>query len=180
MKILKLAILILLIPLWVSAQSLNCPSTLNMRVATSPFKFNNLSKSAQCLTGKKYEFVLTLNQGKDYRLSFFASPIFNNDIKFKVIDLNTNNVVLDLKGQPLETEENVKGVYALKAYFDDKKGKEIHPYFDIFLTSTTQLKIMIDVASLNKKSENVNAYEERKRGCITVFIQDRKAEEVGF
>ena len=176
MKILKLTILVFLIPLWVSAQSLNCPSTLSLRTATPPFHFNNLSKSAQCLTGKNYEFVLTLNQGKDYRFSFFASPIFNNNIKFKVIDLNTNNTVLDLPG---ETEENLKGEAALKAYFDDKKGKEIHPYFDIYLTTTTQLKIMIDVASLNKK-QSETGYEERKKGCITVFIQDRKAETTGF
>ena len=179
MKILKLTILVFLIPLWVSAQSLNCPSTLNLRTATPPFHFNNLSKSAQCLTGKNYEFVLTLNKGKDYRFSFFASPVFNNNIKFKVTDLNTNNVVLDLKGAPTDEEENIKGKYALKAFFDEKKGKEIHPYFDIYLTSTTQLKIEINVASLNKK-QSETGYEERKKGCITVFIQDRKAEAVGF
>ncbi|MBN1250534.1 MAG: hypothetical protein JXR51_14840 [Bacteroidales bacterium] len=177
----KLIIIILFIPFWVFSQSLNCPSTLTMRVASAPYKFNNLSKSAQCLTGNKYEFVLTLNKGKDYKISFYASPVFNNNIKFKIIDLSTNQIVLDLPG---ETENSMKGECVLKAYFDDKQGKEVHPSFNFYPDNTTSLKIIIDVASIEGNKENsesgFNAPEEKQKGCVTVFIQDRLAENQGF
>jgi len=172
MKIFKITILILLIPLWVSAQSLNCPSTLKMRTATAPFKFNNLSKSAQCYTGKKYDFILTLTEGKEYRFSFFASAVFNSNIRFKLIDMNTDRIIIDIPG---ETLDNKKGTVALKPYYDRKRL--VHPYFDIIPETTTKLKVMIDVASLGEKT--ATGYEARKKGCITVFIQDKKS-EMGF
>jgi hypothetical protein len=81
----KIILLLLFIPLNIFAQSLDCSSRLKMRQPTPPYKFNDLSKSAQCLTGKTYEFVLTLTKGKEYRMSFFASPVFNNDIQWPVV-----------------------------------------------------------------------------------------------
>ena len=181
MKILKFKIILLLlfIPINIFAQSLDCPSRLRMRRATPPFSFNDLSKSAQCLTGKKYEFVLPLTKGKDYRLSFYASPVYNNDIQIRIIDLNSGEKVLDLPG---ETEASNKGECVLRAYYDDKLNKLIHPHFDFYPSSSTQLKIIIEVASIEqeKPDSNFNAPETRKKGCITVFVQDRKAEDVGF
>ena len=181
MKILKFKIILLLlfIPVTFFAQSLDCPSRLKMRRPTSPFVFNDLSKSAQCLTGKKYEFILPLTKGKDYRISFYASPIFNNEIQFRIIDVNSGEKVLDLPGQ---TEASNKGDCVLRAYYDNKQAKLIHPYFDFYPASSTQLKIIIEVASTEQGSSNANfnAPETRNKGCITVFVQDRKAEDVGF
>ena len=181
MKILKLKIILLLlfVPLGILSQSLDCPSRLKMRRASPPFSFNDLSKSAQCLTGKKYEFVLPLTKGKDYRLSFYASPVFNNDITFKIIDLNSGKKVIDLPGQTIDSR---KGECVLRAYFDDKSGKLVHPYFDFYPASSIQLKIIIDVASIEqaKANENFSGPEVRKKGCITVFVQDKKAEDIGF
>ncbi len=182
MKILKfnIILLILFIPVTIFAQSLDCPSRLKMRRATPPFSFNDLSKSAQCLTGKKYEFVLPLSKGKDYRISFYASPIFNNDIQFRIVDVNSGKKVLDLPG---ETEASNKGECALRAYYDNKLGKLVHPYFDFYPSSSTQLKIIIEVASSeqeNSTDSNFSAPETRNKGCITVFVQDQKAEDVGF
>lgn len=181
MKILKYKIILLLLfmPLTIFAQSLDCPSRLKMRRANPPFSFNDLSKSAQCLTGKKYEFMLPLTKGKDYRLTFYASPVFNNDIKFRIVDMNSGDRVMDLPGQ---TEASNRGECVLKAYFDDKKNKLVHPFFDFYPTSSTQLKIIIEVASIEqeKTESNFKAPEIRKKGCITVFVQDRKAEDVGF
>ncbi len=181
MKILKFKIILLLfvMPVTILAQSLDCPSRLKMRRATPPFGFNDLSKSAQCLTGKKYEFVLPLTKGKDYRLSFYASPVFNNEIQFRIVDLNSGDKVMDLPG---ETEASNKGECVLRPYFDDKKNKLVHPFFDFYPSSSTQLKIVIEVASTEqeKSESNFNAPEIRKKGCITVYVQDRKAEDQGF
>ncbi len=181
MKILKFKIILLLlfIPVTIFAQSLDCPSRLKMRRPTPPFNFNDLSKSAQCLTGKKYEFVLPLTKGKDYRISFYASPVFNNEIKFRIVDVNSGDKVLDLPG---ETEASNKGECALRAYYDNKLGKLVHPHFDFYPANSTQIKIIIEVASIEQaeSNSNLNVPETRNKGCITVFVQDRKAEDIGF
>ncbi len=182
MKLLKLKfiLLLILIPAGILAQDLDCPSRLKMRRATPPYKFNSLSKSAQCLTGKKYEFVVPLNAGRDYRISFYASPVFNNNINFRIIDMNTGQKVMDLPGEVIEYDK--KGSCVLKPYTDPASGKSIHPYFDFYPSSSTQLKIIIDIPSI-KQSENegsnFNAPEERRKGCVTVFIQDKKSAESG-
>ena len=181
MRKLKLLTLLIFIPVAMNAQSLDCPSKLKLMYPTETYSFNNLSKSAQCYTGKKYEFMLPLMQGKDYRLTFFASPIFNNDITFRIIDMNSGDKVLDLPG---ETEGSEKGTCVLREYFDTDLNKMVHPYFDFHPSSSTTLKIIIDIASTDKKSNNTEsafkAPEERQKGCVTVFIQDKKAEDIGF
>lgn len=181
MKKIKLIALLIVIPAAMFAQTLDCPSTLKLRRATSPYSFNDLSKSAQCFSGKTYEFMLPLMKGKDYRLTFFASPVFNNEINFRIIDMNSGDKVLDLPG---ETPDAKKGDCVLREYFDEATNKMIHPYFDFYPTSSTTLKIIIEIGGeKEKKSENESSFkspEEKTRGCVTVFIQDKKSEEIGF
>lgn len=181
MKILKFILLFILIPAGILAQDLDCPSRLKMRKATPPFKFNSLSKSAQCVTGRKYEFVVPLNAGRDYRISFYASPVFNNNINFRIIDLNTGQKVMDLPGESSNYDQ--KGTCVLRPYIDPSSGKSVHPYFDFYPASSTQLKIIIDIPSIKQENSengsNFNAPEERKRGCVTVFIQDKKSADNG-
>jgi len=181
MRKLKLLTLLIFIPVAMNAQSLDCPSKLKLMHPTTPYNFNNLSKSAQCYTGKKYEFMLPLMKGKDYRLTFFASAIFNNEINFRIIDMNSGEKVLDLPG---EVEGAEKGTSVLREYFDTELNKMVHPYFDFHPSSSTTLKIIIEIASTAKKSttteSSFKAPEEREKGCVTVFIQDKKAEDIGF
>ena len=113
MRKLKLIALIIFIPVAINAQSLDCPSKLKLMHPKAPYSFNNLSKSAQCYTGKKYEFMLPLIQGKDYRIAFYASPVFNNDINFRIIDMNSGTKVLDLPGEVEGAEKRnqcIKGI----------------------------------------------------------------------
>jgi hypothetical protein len=181
MKKIKLIFALIIFPLALAAQSMDCPSTLSLRKATPPFAFNNLSKSAQCVTGKKYEFMVPLIKGKDYRFTFYASPIFNNQINFRIIDMNSGEKVLDLPG---EGTSAAKGQSVLREYFDEGLKKMVHPYFDILPNSSTTLKIIIDVLSADTEEKtdqsSFKAPEERKKGCITVFIQDKVSEDVGF
>jgi hypothetical protein len=181
MRKLKLIAILIIVPIVLTAQSLDCPSTLQMRRATPPFVFNDLSKSAQCYTGKKYEFVVPLLKGKDYRISFFASPIFNNKISFRIIDMNSGQKVLDLPG---ETSSSAKGECVLREYFDEAQNKLIHPFFDFYPSSATTLKVIIDIAAGEGEkpaTEGVSqAPEDKKKGCVTIFIQDKKSEEGGF
>jgi hypothetical protein len=181
MKELKLILILIIFPLSLSAQNMDCTSTLNLRRPTPPYAFNDLSKSAQCVTGKKYEFMVPLLKGKDYRFTFYASPIFNNQINFRIIDMNSNEKVLDLPG---EGTNAAKGQSVLREYYDEDTKKMIHPFFDIIPGSSTTLKIIIDVVSLEGEAKgeesSFTAPEERKKGCITVFIQDKVSEVVGF
>ncbi len=181
MKKLKILILVVLLsPLYLGAQSLDCSSKLKLLHPSKSFTFNNLSKSAACVTGKKYEFILPLMKGKDYRISFFASSIFNNKINFRIIDTSSGSKVLDLPG---DVEDAQKGTCVLKEYLDKVENKMIHPYFDFHPTSSTTLKIIIDIAEKEQPqttSEGYSAPKEFEKGCITVFVQDKKAEELGF
>jgi hypothetical protein len=175
-KSIKLLIVMTLFPLALLAQSMDCPSTLKSRKATPPYAYNDLSKSAQCVTGKKYEFMLPLMKGKDYRLTFYASPIFNNKINFKVIDMSNNKVVLDLPG---ENDNPLKGTCVLREYYDTDLKKPVYPFFDFAIDNSTSLKVIIDVLPASD-SESTGAPAEVKKGCITVFIQDKVSEDVGF
>jgi len=181
MRKLKLIAILIIAPIALAAQSLDCPSTLQLRRATPPYAYNDLSKSAQCYTGKKYEFVVPLMKGKEYRFSFYASPIFNNAITFRIIDMNSGQKVLDLPG---ETASSAKGECVLRDYFDDATNKMVHPYFDFYPNGSTNLKIIIDIAADNAgkpSTEGVSQTpEEKKKGCVTIFIQDKKSEEGGF
>ncbi len=176
-----LTLFILLLPLSLGAQSLDCSSKLKLLHPAKSYTYNMSSKSAACLTGKKYEFMLSLSSGKDYRISFFASSVFNNKINFRIIDTSSGNKVLDLPG---ESDDARKGSCVLREYLDKDKNKMIHPYFDFHPNSTTTLKIIIDV--LEKEQEEVasaggyNSPKDVDKGCITVFIQDREAEQTGF
>jgi len=182
MKELTLIVVLLIFSISIAAQNMDCPSTLSSRKATPPFAFNDLSKSAQCVTGKKYEFLVPLMKGKDYRFTFFASPIFNNQVNFRIIDMNTNEKVLDLPG---ESTNAAKGMSVLREYFDENSKKMVHPYFDFAPNGATTLKIIIEVLSAEEDKpatdqSSFKAPEDRKKGCITVFIQDKISEDVGF
>ena len=94
--------------------------------------------------------------------------------------MNSGQKVLDLPG---ETASSVKGECVLREYFDDVTNKMVHPFFDFYPNSSTSLKIIIDVAAeiAAKTTENVSQTpDEKKKGCVTIFIQDKKSEEGGF
>jgi len=172
--------LLLTLPLLANAQ-VDCSDFFKYRKANPPFNYNSLSKSAVCVTGNKYEFIVPLTKGFDYRLQFFASPVFNNQIDFKIIDLNTNEVVMALPGESMDM---AKGTCVLKAYFDEKTSKQVHPYFDFYPPNSTTLKIIIDVKPIqvvqNTAAGAYNAPAPREKGCITVLILDRPSSETGF
>ncbi|MEN8119458.1 MAG: hypothetical protein ABFS35_03890 [Bacteroidota bacterium] len=166
----------------VQAQSMDCGSILKYRKASYPFVYNNLSKSAVCTSGKTYEFIVPLESGNEYRLSFFASSVFNHHINFRVIDLNTNEQVLNLPG---ESENDEICNCALRDYFHSKLNKLVHPYYDFIPTNSTNIKIIIDIPSIDGKKpiNNSSIYQgsiDKISGCVTIFIQDKKAENLGF
>ncbi len=171
----KIGVIILILAgMFFSAQAQDCSNYMENRKAEPPYQKNSLSKSALVVSGHKYEFVVPLQKGYDYRIMFFASPVFNNRINFKIIDLNTNEVVLDLPG---ETEARTKGSCALAPWVN-KDGKEIHPYFDFYPQTSTSIKIVIDVLEAPSKTDDYgNEYKEILKGCLAVVILDKPSSD---
>ncbi len=182
MKTLKLHLISLLIltPLFSFSQG-DCSSFFKYRNPEPPYEYNDQSKGAVCVSGNSYDFNLPLIKGKDYRLKFYAAPIFDNRIRFKIIDESSNKTVLDLPG---ESDSGVAGTSALQEYFNEEDGKMVHPYFDFYPVTSTNLKIIIDVlpAPGQKEAEAAGAKVPDKilKGCITVVILDKPAVDSSF
>jgi len=162
------------------AQSFDCMSTLKLRYASPPYKFNELSKSAVCRTGEKYEYLMKLEKNSDYRISFFASTVFNNNINFKILNNGSGEILIDMPG----LTDDTKKLNALEVYFDSETNKLIHPFFDLSPKLDTEIKILVDIIP-----ENLEAYTEpngilvqnnQKKGCVTIFIQSKPTEIDGF
>lgn len=169
-KIKTLIGFLLALPVFLSAQPLDCSSFLNTLTPEAPYEINAMSKSATCITGKKYELVVPLQADYEYRFVFYASSAFNDDINFKMLDLNTNKVIFDVPGHLSPDAEIKKGTTALQPYWDNELNKSVHPYFTVRPTSSTNVKIIIDV--LPK--------DDLIQGCVTVVILDRKIENGSF
>ncbi len=181
MKALKIKLIILLTitPFIVFGQG-DCSSFFKYRKPEAPFEYNDQSKSAMCVSGKSYDFKLPLTKGKDYRIKFFAAPVFNNRINFKIIDESTNETVLKLPGASPSGEA---GTSALQTYFDEEQDKDVHPYFDFYPVTSTTLKIIIDVLPAPEdpnSSADATVPKKFLRGCITVVILDKQSENSSF
>ncbi len=166
-----------------SYSQLDCSNFISNRKAEPPYKMSSLSKSAVSISGHTYKYEVPLSADKEYRIIFFASPAFNNNIHFKIIDTKgTSNpaddkVIIDLPGENPQTN-NARGTAALASYTDPKTGQEIHPYFDIYPQSATQLEIIIEVGDAPpQKDEYGNTYTEIIKGCIAVVILEKPMEQ---
>jgi len=156
----------------------NCSQALDFHRerVQKPWEFSDMSKSATCATGNTYEFNMPLLKGKEYRIMFYAAAVFNNRMRFKIIDQSTHEVIMDLPG---ETTMNEKGTIVLKDYYDGVLEKMIHPYFDFIPGSSTNFRIIIDVLPLEgqKKSDaGFKAPEEKDKGCVTIIVLDANVE----
>ena len=187
MKKLFVLISLLFISLVSYSQTIDCASTLSYRNATPPYKLSNLSKSLQCSTDKKYEYDIALKPGKEYQISFYASATFNNRMSFQILDTKTGVKLLDLPGQ---TQDSKKGECVLKEYYDLSSEKLVHPYFEFIPVETINLKIIINIPEYKYKlkvsdadpdlgtEEKYEEITEKRKGCVTIFIQDMVSEEV--
>ncbi len=167
------------------AQSIDCAKTLSYRKANAPYEISELSQSIQCSTNKKYEQNISLKPGYEYRVSFYASSIFNNRMNFKIIDSKTGKTLHDLPGA---TKENKKGEAVLKEYWDYKYNKSVYPYFEFIPNETQNLKIIISIPEYKEKikirdkdedlgvEEEWVEYVEKRKGCVTTFVQKTKSE----
>jgi hypothetical protein len=82
-----------------NAYAQDCAEYVNSQSINYGYNFNAMSKSGAVKTGKKYKFVFTLNKGKIYRFSFYATSNLNNGMEFTVTDANSGQKILYLPGE---------------------------------------------------------------------------------
>jgi len=170
MKKAKILIALLLTLPLLSFSQIDCSGVLKSLVPEDGFQLHSLSKGAPCISGHTYEFLVPVQEGYEYRFIFYASPVFNNDLAFQIIDQNQaagSNIVMDLPGKLPNGQLPKKNQTVLQAYYDEGLAREVHPYFTIYPQSSTTLKIVIDI---NEKVDLI-------KGCVTVVILDK---EFGF
>jgi hypothetical protein len=183
-----LSLIVLMAVIWSSAaQNIDCQSILNSRKATPFYTINKSTRSISCITGKKYELSLSLEPGKEYRISFFASSILDNRMTFQLINAETGEKFLDVPGQ---TAHPKKGECALREYFDYATGKMVYPFFEFFPEEKLNLKVIIDIpeytfkiktALANPESGTEDVFEEfteKRRGCVSLFVQEKETEMI--
>ena len=144
----------------------DCSSFIKYHKADYPYEYNGQSKSATCVSGNTYKFLVTLSKSKKYKISFYASSIFNNRMDFKIIDKSSNDVLMERPGE--SDKNNKEGSVLVAPSYMDREGK--YPHFEFIPKSTMKLQIEISV----KKSEH------QKTGCVGVLIQDKPKEGKGF
>lgn len=178
----RILLMLIVVSISVNAtgQLMDCASTLKYRYASPPYTFNEQSKSATCYSGEKYEYNISLSHDTEYRFSFFASPIFNNNIRFKIINTTTGELLLNLPGEA--AGNNTSAI--LQDYFDEKQNKFIHPFFDLAPETDCNYKVIVEVGELREnkamKSSVILADSDQKKGCVTIFMQSKSAENYGF
>jgi hypothetical protein len=131
----------------------------------------------------------------EYRVQFYASPVFNNEVQVKIVE-GEGNVLVDLPGKV--DDEPKKGMTCLQDYMDTKTNKLVHPYFDFTSQNATRLTFMIDIKDhmeyteepvydewgtlieMKKKAVIPEGGPEKVKGCFTVYIIDKPAEVSAF
>jgi hypothetical protein len=116
----------------------------------------------------------------EYRFSFFASAIFNNNIRFKIINKTTGELMLDLPGEAAGNSTSA----ILEDYFDEKQNKFVHPYYDLSTDQECNYLVVVEVGELNENNSltnsNILVDNDQKKGCVTIFMQSKSTENFGF
>ena len=180
-----------------AAEAQNCADFFSSRIPAPTYRYNQASKSATCYSGSKYKFVLDVAANVEYRVQFFASPVFNNEVQVKIVE-GEGNVLVDLPGKVEDGVEVKKGNTCLQDYPDPKTNKNVHPYFDFTSQNATRLTFMIDIKDhidyteepvydewgtlieMKKKAVIPEGGPEKVKGCFTVYIIDKPAETSSF
>jgi len=197
----KNSILIAVIVLFTAnLKAQNCAEFINGQSLSYGYELNSMSKSGAVRTGKKYKFVFTLNSGKVYRFSFYASSSLNNDMEFILTDQNSGTQILFLPGEvPEVAVESAEGEYneygewvekpkqaksslpqyaaipgiAFKAVLkaDYYNNAMTYPFFEFKPANAMNLEVTVDIKEL---PDGII-----KKGCLGIMVQDR-AEDAEF
>ena len=178
---LSITLLLLLACVNLIAQPIDCAPILDFRHPDPSFTRSEHSQSVQGFTGEKYEFLVPVEPGEQYRFTFFVSAILTREIHFKIEDVKSGQVLLDLPGT---TKENKRNECVLATYFDELYNKTRYPFFDFNPKATTTYKVTVNIAKYKRPkpqyvAEDAEYFEEevviKKEKKQSAYIQQRKA-----
>lgn len=172
----KLVLILLVVPFISFGQKVDCQGKWDVK-PTPPYEESSFTKTASCVTGKKYEFVVPFSSGFEYKLSFYASSSFNRKMNFILEDLNSGSEILNLPGEAIDDygqplPEKGKSVLAPYRTADNKL---VHPFFVIAPENSTNVKIIIDIPHLPGQEEII-VNPQRKTGCVKIQIWQKKVD----
>lgn len=117
------------------------------------------SRSALLLKGQTSEFRFLIHQGKDYRVTICHDEILGNNVQFKIVDYDTNEVLYDNKNYNYVKE------------------------FEFTVLMSRTIKIIVTVPDDSASSVNNDSGFRAKptsMGCVGVMIEDMITPKKGF
>ncbi|MFA6401233.1 MAG: hypothetical protein WCX31_06350 [Salinivirgaceae bacterium] len=126
------------------------------------YKINEESRSALFLKGQSSRTLFTIYNGRDYRVSLCWDHIIGNQINFKLIDKDTDQVLYD----------NSKDSYSTEFEFTVAQTRDIYIEISVPGQSTSlEVENNPDIIILQKDTE---------MGCIGVLIEHMITPTKGF
>ncbi len=171
-KLISLSILIALF-INLSAQIDCSMQTINFSIPDG-YEKSDLSKSAVLKSGEVYEFVIPLYRGKEYRLYFMASSVFNNRIDIEIEDMNSEKTVYDVDFEKTydEYSRETYNQKLLKSEWNDETNKMEYPYITLEPANATRIKIILNVLEAEKDEINIDKIKVL-RGCFSVIVLEK-------
>ncbi len=170
-KIISLSILIVL---FVSLQAqIDCSKQSATFYITDGYIKSDISTSEVVKSGEIYNFMIPLKAGKEYRLYFMASSVFNNRINIKIIERSSNQIVIDTYYK--KTQDDWGDDYdqkLLKTEWNEEDNKMEQPHIDLEPVTSTNIVIIIDV--LEAEKEITSDKIKKLRGCFSIIVLEKK------
>ncbi|MDA3894094.1 MAG: hypothetical protein PF517_20740 [Salinivirgaceae bacterium] len=126
------------------------------------YKVHDASRSALFLKGQTSKTVLTIYNGRDYRVSLCWAPVLGNRILFKIIDNETDNVLYD----------NANDEFSYDFEFTVAQSREIEIQVTIPGSS--------DLTQATNEDELIFVEKDKEMGCVGVLIEHMITPTKGF
>lgn len=126
------------------------------------YKVHDASRSALFLKGQKSTTIITIYNGRDYRISLCWDHVLGNQILFKILDNATQNVLYDNANDGFSSD------------FE----------FTVAQTSEVAIEVTIpgssDLAKASSQNELIFVEKDKEMGCVGVLIEHMITPTKGF
>lgn len=164
----------------VSAQE--CNDFFLYRTPTVGYILDSQSTSGLCKSDSVYKYRFQMENNKEYKISFFASAVFNAKVDFKLYN-SKGNIILDLQG---DLDTTINKPVALREFYDG--NNMIYPYFTVYPSTIEYYTLEIKTNKLAYKKAVYNDNGDKLIidsyynviGCVTLYLQYKYIESTGF
>ncbi len=126
------------------------------------YKLNEDSRSALFLKGQSSQTIVSIYNGRDYRISLCWDPVLGNRMGFKIIDRETDNVLYD----------NSTDEFASEFEFTVTQSREIIVELSIPGES--------DLSKAQGNEDLILVRKDRDMGCVGVLVEHMITPTKGF